>query len=219
MALARGEGTPDGTTARAVAELAGSLSTDEALALLRGALRTRRLATARECLGALARHRGPGVIRTLSNVLAVERPELAVAAADALGAGDASAEPALVSALGATDASVRAAAARALGRMGTTAAVQSLRSLEERDRWCRAAARQAIAVIQSRVAGGGPGQLSLAGAESGQLSLAGNEEGRLSLVGRESGQLPLAGNEAGPGSLAADPSRPGRRWSPRMTGD
>jgi len=87
---------------------------------------------------------------------------------------------------------VRVAAARALGRVGTTGAVLPLKGLEARDGAARAATRQAIALIQSRVAGAAPGQLSLAGGESGQLSLATEEQGRLSL---------------------ADPSGPGRRGS------
>ena len=87
---------------------------------------------------------------------------------------------------------MRVAAARALGRVGTTGAVLPLKGLEARDGAARAATRQAIALIQSRVAGAAPGQLSLAGGESGQLSLATEEQGRLSL---------------------ADPSGPGRRGS------
>jgi hypothetical protein len=183
LAIAGGEGAPDETTERAVVALGFFLTADAAQGILRNALRTRREATARACLGALGQRRGAGVVATLAKVLAVEKPELAAAAADALGAtGDASAERALLAALGSPHEPVRVAAARALGRVGTTAAVLPLKGLEARDGAARATARQAIAVIQSRVAGAAPGQLSLAGGESGQLSLASEEQGRLSLV-------------------------------------
>ena len=133
LAVAGGEGAEDATTERAVLALGFYLTTAEAQGILRNALRTRREATARACLRALGQRRGPGVVATLAKVVAVEKPELAAVAADALGAtGD-------------------------------------------------AAARQAIAEIQSR-ARRGPRQLSLAGGESGQLSLASGEEGRLSLA-------------------------------------
>jgi HEAT repeat protein len=183
LAIAGGEGAPDETTERAVVALGFFLTADAAQGILRNALRTRREATARACLGALGQRRGAGVVATLAKVLAVEKPELAAAAADALGAtGDASAEAPLLGALGSPHAAVRVTAARALGRVGTTAAVLPLKGLEARDGAARATARQAIALIQSRVAGAAPGQLSLAGGESGQLSLASEEQGRLSLV-------------------------------------
>jgi hypothetical protein len=70
----------------------------------------------------------------------------------------------------------------ALGRVGTSAAVGPLREAEEGDAEMRRAARQAIAEIQSRLAGAAPGQLSLAGGEAGALSLAEDERGRLSLA-------------------------------------
>jgi HEAT repeat protein len=182
VAIAGGEGATDETTQRAVAALGWHLTTPEAVGILRNALRTRREATARACLGTLGRRRGPRVVPTLAKVLAVEKPGLAAAAAEALGAtGDPSAEPSLLAALEGEAPEVRVAAARALGRVGTTAAVPPLKDLEERDRACRAAARQAIAEIQARLTGAAPGQLSLAGGEAGQLSLAEGEEGRLSL--------------------------------------
>jgi hypothetical protein len=181
LALALGEGAEDQTTERAVAGLGASLTTDEAEAILRNALRTRREATARACLGALGRRGGPQAIRMLVRVLTVERGPLAVAAASALGeTGDVLAEPPLLRMLQNPAASLRDAAARALGRVGTVAAVGALRDLEARDAGSRPAARQAVAEIQSRVAGAAPGQLSLAGGDSGRLSLAGDEPGRLS---------------------------------------
>ncbi len=134
LAIAGGEGAPDETTERAVVALGFFLTADAAQGILRNALRTRREATARACLGALGRRRGAGVVPTLAKVLAVEKPELAAVAADALGAtGDASAERALLAALGSPHAPVRVAAARALGRVGTTAAVLPLKGLEARD--------------------------------------------------------------------------------------
>ncbi len=152
----------------------------------------------------------------LAKVLAVEKPELAEAAADALGAtGDPSAEPALLAALGRPHAPVRAAAARALGRVGTTAAVLPLQAAEARDAAVRAVARQAIAEIQSRAKGAGPGQLSLAGGESGRLSLAGGEEGRLSLALSSRGASSGSGDEGS--AISADPSGPSARGSLGMT--
>ncbi len=183
LAIAGGEGAEDATTERAVLALGYYLTTEKAQGILRNALRTRREATARACLRALGQRRGAGIVATLAKVMAVETPELAAAAADALGAtDDVGAEGPLVVALGSPHAKVRRAAARALGRVGTTAAVVSLKERESRDGAVRAAARQAIAEIQSRARGAAPGQLSLAGGESGQLSLAPGEEGRLSLA-------------------------------------
>ena len=100
LAIAGGEGAEDATTERAVLALGFYLTTAEAQGILRNALRTRREATARACLGALGQRRGPGVVATLAKVLAVEKPELAAVAADALGAtADAAAEAPLVAAL------------------------------------------------------------------------------------------------------------------------
>jgi HEAT repeat protein len=182
LAIAGGEGAEDATTERAVLALGYYLTTEKAQGILRNALRTRREATARACLRALGQRRGAGTVATLAKVVAVEKPELAAVAADALGAtDDAGAEAPLVAALGSRHAKVRVAAARALGRVGTTGAVAPLKERESRDGAVRAAARQAIAEIQSRARGAAPGQLSLAGGESGQLSLATGEAGRLSL--------------------------------------
>ena len=62
-----------------------------------------------------------------------------------------------------------------------TGTVEGLR-VEEDSPAVRSAARQAIAEIQSRLSGAGPGQLSLAGGEAGQHSLSENEAGRRSLA-------------------------------------
>jgi HEAT repeat protein len=195
LAIAGGEGAPDETTERAVAALGVFLTAEAAQGILRNALRTRREATARACLGALGQRRGPGVVAALAKVLAVEKPELAASAAEALGVtGDASAEPALLAALAGPHAPVRLAAARALGRAGTREAVAPLREAEAGDAEMRRAARQSIALIQSRVAGAQPGQLSLAGGEAGQLSMAEGEAGRLSLTR----QVPSGPGRRGP---------------------
>ena len=227
LALAGGEGAEDATTERAVLALGSSLTTAGAQAILRNALRTRREATARACLRALGQRRGPGVVATLAKVVAVEKPELAAVAADALGAtADAAAEAPLVAALDDPHAAVRLAAARALGRVGTIAAVLPLEEREARDGALRAAARQAIAQIQSRARGAAPGQLSLADGESGQLSLASGEEGGLSLAPGEAGQLSLAPSSRGASvesgdegsATPADSPRPVEPESLGMTG-
>jgi HEAT repeat protein len=182
LGIAMGEGAEDATSERAVLALGFHLTTEAARGILSNALRTRREATARACLFALARRRDAESIATLAKVLAVEKQGLAMAAAEALGdTADASAEAPLLSALGGGPSPVRLAAARALGRVGTVAAVQPLKEAEARDGGMRAAARQAIAEIQARLQGAEPGQLSLAGGEAGALSLADGEAGRLSL--------------------------------------
>jgi HEAT repeat protein len=205
LALAGGEGAPDETTQRAVAALGGRLTTPEAEAILRNALRTRRHGTARACLSLLGQRRGAQVVTMLVKVLAVETPELAAAAADALGAtGERAAGRALRAALDSPDAGVRVAAARALGRVGTAAAVGRLREAESGDSALRRAARQAIAAIQARLAGAAPGQLSLAGGEAGQLSIVEGEHGQLSLAPSSRGASTASGDE-GSAVTPADP--------------
>jgi len=182
LGVAGGEGAEDATSARAVAALAASLTVGRAAELLKSALRTRRLGTARACLGILGRH-GSDATPILARVLLVERGELGEAAAEALGAtDDPSAEAPLVRALSEGPKELRRAAAAALGRVGTRDAVAPLREAESRQAALRGVARQAIAQIHARLAGAAQGQLSLAGAESGQLSLAEDESGRLSLT-------------------------------------
>jgi hypothetical protein len=209
-AIAGGEGATDDTTSQAVSELAPQLTVDEATGLLKNALRTRRLATVQACMGALGRRGGRQATEVLARVLAVEKGELGGAAARALGeTGDPTAEPPLLRALADGTRDVRLAAATALGRVGTAAAVGPLREAEEGDAEMRRTARQAIAEIQSRLTGAGPGQLSLAGGESGQLSLASEERGRLSLVPSSRGSSAASGDEGS--ALTADPSGPGKR--------
>ncbi len=183
LSLALGEGAEDATTERAVAALGQQLTLDEATAILRNALRARRESTARAAMGVLAHRGGEDAIHMIARVLAVERGPLANAAASTLGlTGSPLAEEPLLAALRSSDTSLRVAATRALGLVGTVAAVAPLRELEARDSALRIAARQAIATIQARLAGAGPGQLSLAGGESGQLSIAEGEVGRLSFT-------------------------------------
>jgi HEAT repeat protein len=183
LSIAGGEGAVDETTARAVGALAGHLTPAQLRPLLHNALRTQRVATARACMEALGHRGGPEAVADLARVLAVETGELASAAARALATTrDPSAEAPLLRALASSARDVRLAAAMALGRVGTSAAVGPLREAEEGDAEMRRAARQAIAEIQSRLAGAAPGQLSLAGGEAGALSLAEDERGRLSLA-------------------------------------
>ena len=196
LGVAAGEGALDATTARAVAALDRSLTVAEALELLRGALRTRRLLSASACLAILGRLGGAEAGHALAKVLLVEKNELGEAAAQALAAtGDPSAEAPLLRALAEGAPALQRAAASALGKVGTRAAVVPLRTAE-RDPDLRAAARQAIAEIHSR----------LAGAEQGQLSLSEDVAGRLSVVEGESGRLSLSASaDAEPA-----PSRPPR---------
>ena len=213
LSLALGEGAEDATTERAVAALGQQLTLDEATAILRNALRARRESTARAAMGVLAHRGGEDAIHMIARVLAVERGPLANAAASTLGlTGNPLAEEPLLAALRSPDTSLRVAATRALGQVGTVAAVAPLRELEARDSALRIAARQAIATIQARLAGAGPGQLSLAGGESGQLSIAEGEVGRLSFTpADEPGRLSLAEGDASrsvpAGSASERPAR------------
>jgi HEAT repeat protein len=183
LALAGGEGAEDATNARAVAALGTSLTLADPQDLLRRALRTRRLRTAKACLSLLGRLGGAEAAQTLAKVLLVEKHELGEAAAQALAAtADPQAEPSLLRALAEGPAEVKHAAAAALGQVGTRDAVLPLRAAE-RDGALRSAARQAIAEIHSRLAGAEQGQLSLAEGEAGRLSMVEGESGRLSLTG------------------------------------
>jgi HEAT repeat protein len=194
LGIASGEGAPDETTARAVALLAEDLTMEEAARLLRNALRTRRLATAKECIVVAGRRGGRAAVEVLGRVLAVEKGATAWAAARALAmTRDPSAEVPLLRALRDGPRDLRLAAAVALGAAGTAAAVAPLREAESGDAEMRRAARQAVAEIQARAVGAAPGQLSLTGGEAGQLSLASDEEGRLSLA-----EAPPGGRRASP---------------------
>jgi HEAT repeat protein len=194
----------DAVAAAAVASLRRELPRERNRAILTQALRRRFLLTARVCLGALGGGGGPEDIGTLAKVLALEKSDLAAAAAQALGAtGSPAAEPHLLPALAHERLDVRVAAAQALGHTATAAAVLPLKEAAEHthDRDLRSAIRQAIAEIQSRLQGASPGQLSLAGADVGKLSLAAADAGQLSLApdaGEAGGQLSLPTEEGSP---------------------
>jgi len=120
--------------------------------VLEHALGAGKPATAAASLRALG-HGGRDVVPLLWRNVAHERPEIALAAVDALAAA------------------------------GTVDDVPRLRELEEGgSRALASAARQAVASIQSRLAGASPGQLALAGdAADGQVSLADDARGRVAL--------------------------------------
>lgn len=163
--LAGGEEVPEETAARAVEALGERLPPSEALAILSRALDSGRPILARAAIGAAARE---------------EEAETAEAAEVAEVA-----ETLLLRALAHPEEALCVATARALGRAASPRAVVPLREASAAhpfDAALRRAARQAIAAIQARVAGGAPGQLSLAGEEAGRLSLAAEDAtGRLSL--------------------------------------
>jgi hypothetical protein len=217
LELAGAEDTADACAAGAVAALSEQLPHDRTEEILRLALRARRTATARACIERLGRGGKATPVAMLAKVLALEPGELGVAAAQALGAlGLPAAQPALVAALASPAPPVRAAAAAALGRAGDVDAVLPLRQAPARypaDGALKRAVRQAVAEIQSRLAGAAPGQLSLVaeGAEAGRLSLAdtgGVAAGRLSLAdpvdrtSREDG-----GSAQAPPGRDAEPAR------------
>ncbi|HWN41261.1 MAG TPA: HEAT repeat domain-containing protein [Thermoanaerobaculia bacterium] len=192
----------DAVSAEALSILERELPFERVNAILRLALRRRRLQTARVCLEAIGRRGATAGVDLLVKVMEREHGELAPVAAEALGAiGSPAAEPSLIQALQRDDADVRVAAANALGRAGSAAAVLPLKEAAERSRLdleLRRATRQAIAEIKSRLQGASPGQLSLAGAEAGQLSLAQAE------AEAEAGQLSLTEDPAGQLSLGDD---------------
>jgi hypothetical protein len=185
LEIASGEASEDGRAARAVAALEEHLPTAQALVILRQSLKLRRLRSAAACVEVLGGRRGADVVELLATVLAVERQELAAAAARALAAtGEPAAEAHLLPGLNADAHEVRLAVAGALAQVGTAAAVLPLRTAAERypEGGLAGAARRAVESIQSRLQGAAPGQLSLSTGDAGQVSLAGGENvaGRLS---------------------------------------
>jgi HEAT repeat protein len=175
------EGTEDSCAARAIDALGGVFPEGLAESTLRRALGgVARSRTAQACLDALAR------------------------------LGRAEAEGLILDALRSQDGKVAVAAARALGRVGTVAAVPALSAaMQPRGELLRSVGRQAIAEIQSRLAGAGPGQLSLAAGDAGALSLAGGEPGRLSLAEGQAERMPSPHTEEEPEE--ATPARRGPR--------
>ena len=205
LELAGAESAEDACAAGAIAALADALPLEGTEEILQRALRARRTATARACIERLGRGGKATPVAMLAKVLALEPGELGVAAAQALGAlGLPAAQPALVGALASDAPAVRVAAAAALGRAGDVDAVLPLRQAPARypaDGALKRAVRQAVAEIQSRLAGAAPGQLSLVaeGAEAGRLSLAdtgGSVAGRLSLTNPD-GREKSEGGEVG----------------------
>ena len=160
--------TEDGCAARALVALGDQMPSGRIRNLLERTLASGRQETARACLDLLSRR------------------------------GHAGAQQLYLQALAAEDMETAAAAARALGRAGTVEAVAPLREQASSllPTALRAAARQAIAEIQSRLTGAEPGQLTLAGGEAGALSLA-RESGGLSLAQPEPEQLSLGWEKAG----------------------
>jgi HEAT repeat protein len=199
----------DDCSAQAVRALGRELPFDRTQAILDGALRKDHVQTAHACLKVLGLIGTTEAVIALARMMAHDQGELAPAAAQALGVtGNAAAEPPLIRALQHERMDIRVAAANALGRVGSVAAVLPLKEAAERSwpgRDLHRAAHQAIAEIQSRLAGATPGQLSLAGAETGQLSLAQDEAGQLSLATHQAGQVSLAPD--GPGKLPLKPAR------------
>ncbi len=185
---------PDELVARAITALGRDFPVARAIDMLRGALALDRdrVAIACACLDRLAQPDGisPESVETLARVLADADGEPAVTAARALGASvNEGAERALVAALMRDSAKVRVAAAESLGRIGTPLAVAPLREASAAhplDGGLRRTARHAIALIQERVSGAAPGQLSLAADAGGQVSLADDDQrGRVTLATAE----------------------------------
>lgn len=154
LRLAR-EGRDDEVASAAISALGAALPADDLLNAWRSARDERRSGKTLACLAALASH-----------------PDAA-----ALGG----AEPLLVEDLGSARAGVPEAAARVLGRLGSVDAVLPLKDAEEHGGALGAAARQAVAEIQSRASGAAPGQVSLASGEAGQVSIADDASGRVSV--------------------------------------
>jgi hypothetical protein len=130
-------------------------------------------------------------------LVAQARTPLLVAAMAALAERHlAEAVPAIVPLLRAPTHDVRVSAARTLGVVGTTTAIGALHAAAAShplDFELHRVVNAAVSAIQSRVAGAGPGQLSLAVSNAGQVSLSG--------PGVAQGQVSLAS----PGDTRATP--------------
>ncbi|HZJ70694.1 MAG TPA: hypothetical protein VFF36_07140, partial [Planctomycetota bacterium] len=155
LRLAR-EGRDDEVASAAIAALGAALPPADLLQAWKSAREERRPGKTLACLAALAGHPGAATL--------------------------AGAEAFLVDDLTSAAAGVPEAAARALGRLGSVDAVLPLREAAEKGGGpLRAAARQAVAEIQSRASGAAPGQVSLASGEAGQVSIADDASGRVSV--------------------------------------
>jgi hypothetical protein len=178
-------------TLEALEELVKRLPTDRLWPVLDAALAYQSPWVRRRALEAAIAVGGAPALERLARVLADDESVLAAQAARAIGrAGDASYEPALIQALSSEALELRQAAVEALGQVGTVAAVRPLQRATEgvigvlaHD--LHAAARAAIASIQSRVPAAAKGELSLAGGDpqDGRLSLTRpGDDGRVSLT-------------------------------------
>lgn len=188
-ALAADPAVDDVVSSAAVTALGGHVTFSRAAPLLERAVAGVRPQTAAALLKVMGRG-GAAEAETIAAVLArldagqaTDRAAaIAQAAVEALAAtGAPTAEPALLRALASAATGVALAAAEGLGRIGTVAAVPALRDAEERGGALRAATRQAIAAIQSRLPGASPGQVSLAEGVAGRVSSADAADGRVSL--------------------------------------
>jgi HEAT repeat protein len=173
--------------------------------ILDAASRLDRPRTLHAALAALARAGGAHV-DVLAEFLRDPREHVAVSAAQALGAsGSARAEEPLLAALEAAPDPVRQAAAGALGFVGTARSVMALKELRLRGSWgADPAAREAVARIQERLVGAGPGQLGLAGDAAGQVTLAADASGQVALAADGSSQV----GDAGPSKKRDGPEEP-----------
>ena len=186
--LARDPAVPDQAASEAIALLAARAPADEVGPFLVTVLKTRSGEARRQAMEELGRLRHAPAFGPLVVLLERSDPGTAAAAAQSLGLlGDARAERALLKAVESEAYELRLAAARALASVGTASTVEPLLALLDAGRLdgeSRQALRDAIAAIQSR----------LAGAEAAQLSLVtGPPEG---------GRLTLAQPGPGPGDLS-----------------
>jgi len=181
---------PEGAAVEAVALVAARCSADHAGPLLLTALKMRSGEPRRQAVQELGRIGYAPSRGALMVLLERADPRTAAAAAGALAAlHDQGAERALLKALESEARELRGAAIRALGTVGTAAAVEPLLAFlagRRLDGETRQGIREAVAAIQSRLAGAAAGQLSLAAVApgSGWLSVPSlaAREGDLSLL-------------------------------------
>lgn len=176
--------SPDQAAAESAALLGARLGVEEAGPLLLTALKVRSGSARRQVVSELGRLRYTPAFGALCVLLGRSEPRLAAAAAGALASlADVRAERHLLDALRREASELTTAIARALGAIGTVAAVQPLLELQTQARTSaetRQALREAVAAVQSRLAGAEAGQLTLASmsAEAGRLSLTAPMAGR-----------------------------------------
>ena len=186
VALADDTAAPDDCSAHAVRALGAAYPAARAEATLaHGLTRPGRHETTAACISALV-SQGPAAVGALGRALVAAPADLAETLAIAVaGCGPALAEAPLLAALATGDAARERAATRALARVGTAASVLPLREAAARRLAgpLRGLVHEAVAAIQSRIAGA-PGTLSLADPRpAGQLSLSDPPDGRVALTG------------------------------------